>query len=266
MREPLGGGDPDGPMGTLHTYSNSRWKHLEDISRNIVQLVTELRKVREPNWTGDWVNQHMYNATRYDKRNLKSRDDLTLPSFKEVNGGTPTLATATRIWCQQPTGSDQPVYTMFITDGAPTDGDFRTHLEIHQDSHPNSHVTIVLLTTQKSVVDLYEKVVDGILRTDVMQIYPNEKKEIEKKQNSALDKMRGKTFRFTETDWYLKTLLAPRFPLFDELDDKRLSSARRKLFETYGEWFDKASSSGAGSSQVIPTHAASAHASGSGKT
>jgi hypothetical protein len=194
--------------------AQTRWQELKKTVTIIIEVATLLDK----------NGIDVYFLNRPGLRNV-SDPQLIASSFEPApNGFTPLTRTiAQAISDKQESLIEKKLLIIVATDGEPTNDIGETEGEIKKMKHmlkydrtPRDKIftTILACTDQSSIMDYLDRWDKKLPNLDVVDDYCSEKQKIQKVQ--------GKSFKFSFGDYVVKALLGSIDKSIDSLDEKKI--------------------------------------------
>lgn len=199
--------DDSGSMLELTDYKETRWQEL----LRFVRIVFALTEMIEQSPVDVYFLNRMQGVC------VQKLDELELAFQAPPKGFTPTVP-ALRQALQTPYDASYKGRIIVIcTDGEPNDGkgnscigELRRVLERERAS--NDYVTFLACTDDDDAIGYLNKWDVEIPRVDVTDDYQSERREVLRAQ--------GQQFRFSYSDYVVKTLLGAVIPALDKLDER----------------------------------------------
>jgi hypothetical protein len=203
----------------------TRWQELCERVQEIVEIATCV--------DSDGIDLYFLNSDPV--KNVTSPDvvrDIFYKS-KRPNGYTPLTACYEHV-LKDKNIDERPLLILVATDGEPNsqgyDGHWKRDVDgfirtITKRKNPERCPTCILACTDDSSEVSWMNKLDSAPFVDILDDYLSEKKEVQEKQ--------GKDFHYTEGDYMVNALLGPVDPIYDQLDEKRLST--KQYAEYMGE-------------------------------
>lgn len=201
----------------------SRWEELCHRVQDVVEIATCV--------DSDGIDIYFLNsAPIYNIADTQVIADIF--AERKPNGYTPLRDTYNRVLLDK-ANSEQPVLIIVATDGEPNhnvngcwynDVDNFTKTLKNRKNPQKSPTTIMACTDNEYEIGWLNDLDDKVPYLDVLDDYQAERQEILKAQ--------GEGFPFSKGDYIVKTLLGPIDPIYDNLDEDKLSG--RRLAEYLG--------------------------------
>lgn len=204
----------------------SRWEELKKRVMEIVEIATCL----------DQDGIDLYFLNRPPVYNVHDNDTAMACFAEPPRGYTPLTQCYQRVLDEKLASAEASVLVVLATDGEPNAMDpngtwrrdsqrFRQLLQTRGGYRPAKCPTAIMACTDSEAeVGWLNELDDSIQNLDVIDDYRSEREEVLRVQ--------GRRFPFTAGDYVVKTLLGAIDPLYDNLDEKKLS--RTQLAEYTG--------------------------------
>lgn len=164
----------------------------------------------------------IYFLNRPPLRNVSYHNQLD-PVFSQIpSGGTPLVQVLQNVLSQK---TDSKRLIIIATDGIPdkingNDGVEMLRKVLLNERGPKDYVTIIACTDDDDVMHYLNKWDKEIPNLDIVDDYYSEKNEILSVQ--------GRNFKFTFGDYVVKILMGSFDPWFDNLDEKKIKTGKKK--------------------------------------
>lgn len=200
--------DDSGSMNTLTNYGEARWSEL----CRFVQTVFSVTEAIENS------PLDVYFLNRPSILNVQQLAQISDAFIPKPKGPTPIVPILQEILRQPYNSTYSGRIIIICTDGEPTDVYNKVNVNqlynvlLTQRSR-NDYVSFLACTDDDSTIAYLNDWDVKIPRVDVIDDYPNEKKEVIRAQ--------GRHFSFSFGDYVVKTLLGAVIPSLDALDERR---------------------------------------------
>lgn len=198
--------DDSGSMNTLTTYGEPRWNEL-------CRFVTTVFSITEmiENSPLD-----VYFLNRPSIVNVQQLNQITEAFNFKPKGATPIVPILRHILSEPYDPSYAGRIVIICTDGEPTDEQGRVNTKqlynvLMCQRKRNDFVTFLACTDDDDAIGYLNRWDVEIPRLDVIDDYPNEKREVQRAQ--------GRHFSFTFGEYVVKTLMGAVIPSLDRLDE-----------------------------------------------
>lgn len=198
--------DDSGSMNTLTNYGEPRWSEL-------CRFVTTVFSVTE---TIENSPLDVYFLNRPSIIHVHQLCQITDSFASPPKGATPIVPILTHILQQPYDSSYEGRIVIICTDGEPTDTSGRVNTKqlynvLMCQRSRNDYTTFLACTDDDDAIGYLNLWDREIPRVDVIDDYPNEKKEVQRAQ--------GRQFSFSFGEYVVKTLMGSVIPALDKLDE-----------------------------------------------
>jgi hypothetical protein len=207
---------------SAHTVTNAfeksktRWEELCERVQEIVEIATCV--------DSDGIDLYFLNSEPVKNVTNPEMVKNIFINSKRPNGYTPLSLCYERVLEEKNTG-ERPVLILVSTDGEPNKRDYDgrltndiagfTRLIFNRKKPECSPTCIMACTNDKGEIGWLNKL-DDAPNVDIVDDFASEKKEITEKQ--------GIGFHYNKGDYAVNVLLGAIDPIYDKLDEKKLSS------------------------------------------
>lgn len=198
--------DDSGSMNTPTNYGEPRWNELCRFISTVFS-VTEMIE-NSP--------LDVYFLNRPSIINVQQLGQITEAFSSKPQGPTPIVPILRHILAEQYDPSYIGRIIIICTDGEPTDEYNKVNTKqlynvLMCQRKRNDYVSFLACTDDDSAIGYLNRWDVEIPRVDVIDDYPNEKKEVQRAQ--------GRNFSFTFGEYVVKTLMGSVIPALDRLDE-----------------------------------------------